>query len=437
MVCAVALFAVDAHADVCLKGKFANTVWAWDCESCTAGYYCPYTLGKNNLTRCPTGYDDNPNKGQDAQSDCQILTTAGKYIATANGSLADCAAGTYCPGGSLINYGSTGEISSCPSGYTSNPTAGQDAQSDCQILTTAGKYIATANGSLADCAAGTYCPGGILVNYGSTGGAVTCPANAYCPSRASSYTLCSTLGGGLYNSSATGSDAANDCVANVPTDNRLDSSDATSYTSCAPGFALDSHNLYYDSTSPECSIVYYDCAPGQYLPENSTSCEPCPTGQYCVGITDVNYSDVAQGASSCPVGYDHNPDAGQDELSDCQTITTAGKYLADTNGEQVDCIENNYCPGDILINYMSIGGTIACVAPSSFSPPSSDDINDCGRILHMGEHSVYLRSDKQTSPSLHVRYGDNIYYGNMNTEPKGNLFIKFNDTIYSVYDDTM
>jgi hypothetical protein len=71
-------------------------------------------------------------------------------------------------------------------------------------------------------------------------------------------------------------------------------------------------------------------------------------------------------------------------------------------------------------------------------------VAQCGRILHVGDSVIYLRSEKQTTPSLNVKIGNDIYYGNMttndipmniNTERK--LKIRFNDTAYSVYDDTV
>ena len=48
-----------------------------------------------------------------------------------------------------------------------------------------------------------------------------------------------------------------------------------------------------------------------------------------------------------------------------------------------------------------------------YSPPGSDSADDCGRILHIGEYVLYLRTAKLTSPALHVKIGDVIYYGDM------------------------
>lgn len=62
---------------------------------------------------------------------------------------------------------------------------------------------------------------------------------------------------------------------------------------------------------------------------------------------------------------------------------------------------------------------------------------DCGRVLHIGDAQVYLRSNQITTPSLIVQYADNLFYGNMSTTERGNLRIQIGDIVYSVYDDSM
>jgi hypothetical protein len=52
----------------------------------------------------------------------------------------------------------------------------------------------------------------------------------------------------------------------------------------------------------------------------------------------------------------------------------------------------------------------------------ADESTDCGRILHIGENKLYLRSVKRTTPSLHVRVDGVVYYGDMSkTETKMNM----------------
>ena len=61
----------------------------------------------------------------------------------------------------------------------------------------------------------------------------------------------------------------------------------------------------------------------------------------------------------------------------------------------------------------------------------------------MGTNHVYLRSDKKTTPSLNVKIGNTIFYGNMSTNATNmsdgitqKLKMKYNNTTYSVYDDS-
>ena len=61
------------------------------------------------------------------------------------------------------------------------------------------------------------------------------------------------------------------------------------------------------------------------------------------------------------------------------------------------------------------------------------------RILHVGDNTIKLSQTKNTTPALHVRVGDEVWYGNMtrcpmpmneNTDKK--LRVRYNDTDYYV-----
>ena len=63
------------------------------------------------------------------------------------------------------------------------------------------------------------------------------------------------------------------------------------------------------------------------------------------------------------------------------------------------------------------------------------------RILHVGDNTIKLSQTKTTTPALHVRVGDEVWYGNMtrcpmpmneNTDKK--LRVRYNDTDYYVSD---
>ena len=71
-------------------------------------------------------------------------------------------------------------------------------------------------------------------------------------------------------------------------------------------------------------------------------------------------------------------------------------------------------------------------------------VEQCGRILHIGDNVVYLRSVKKTTPALHVKVDDTIFYGNMTTSDvvmnsgtDKKLKLQYDGQTYSVYDDTV
>lgn len=67
----------------------------------------------------------------------------------------------------------------------------------------------------------------------------------------------------------------------------------------------------------------------------------------------------------------------------------------------------------------------------------ADEAGDCGRVLHTGDQTLHLRSEKRTVPALHVKVGDTTFYGDMSTAARGHLRVKIGDTVYSVHDDSM
>lgn len=71
-------------------------------------------------------------------------------------------------------------------------------------------------------------------------------------------------------------------------------------------------------------------------------------------------------------------------------------------------------------------------------------VDQCGRALYVGDGFVYMRGVKKTTPSLHVKLGDNIFYGNattldvpMSSNTQRKLKVLYDNTIYSIYDDSI
>ncbi|MDE6250307.1 MAG: hypothetical protein K2M34_01580 [Alphaproteobacteria bacterium] len=70
--------------------------------------------------------------------------------------------------------------------------------------------------------------------------------------------------------------------------------------------------------------------------------------------------------------------------------------------------------------------------------PGADEAGDCGHTLHIGNNAkIYLRSDKKTSPSLHIQINDKVFYANMTPHNIGSLRTQIGDTVYSIIDDTI
>lgn len=122
-------------------------------------------------------------------------------------------------------------------------------------------------------------------------------------------------------------------------------------------------------------------------------CKPCPAGTITIGDTAADH----------------------DSIDDCVAVSVScmpGYYLPANSTTCTQCPKNSYCPGGEYTSSGQDSGIIACPNDTK-SPIGSDSADDCGRILHIGEYILYLRSAKLTSPALHVKIGDVIYYGDM------------------------
>jgi hypothetical protein len=135
------------------------------------GYYCP--AGTDNPIPCPAGSYNNVT-GKSTCSSCP----AGFYCdGTRPTMYQSCPAGRYCPAGTGIT------VPRCPVGTYSSNTRLTSA-SDCTSCL-AGKFcnapgLTFPNGT---CAAGFYCPTGSMDAKGMTSSAYDnrCPTGSYCP----------------------------------------------------------------------------------------------------------------------------------------------------------------------------------------------------------------------------------------------------------------
>lgn len=148
---------------------------------------------------------------------------------------------------------------------------------------------------------------------------------------------------------------------------------------------LDGCNILYRHLVAVYTPNVHTCSPGYYMPANTDGCVICPTNSYCSGGTFTFNETVTQGIDVCPVG----------------TVAPTGMWEAD----------------------------------------------QCGRTLHVGGNTIYLRRSNRTTPSLHFDMdGDGVadLYANvtatdtvMNRDSSQKLKLQVGNTTYSVCDDTI
>ena len=160
-------------------------------------------------------------------------------------------------------------------------------------------------------------------------------------------------------------------------------------TSCQAG-------MYNASSPADGEDAYWccTCPTNTYQEESGVyfSCTPCPAGTVTIGDTAADH----------------------DSIDDCIPIVSCnpGYYLPADSTSCTQCPKNSYCPGGTFTETTSDSGITQC-PDNMYSPLGSDSSDDCGRILHIGEYILYLRTAKLTTPSLNVQIGNTIYYGDM------------------------
>ena len=132
---------------------------------------------------------------------------------------------------------------------------------------------------------------------------------------------------------------------------------------------------------------------------------------------------------------------------DLQVSCAQGYYLPADAEECVLCLENNYCVGGTYTFNETIAQGITACGAGLFAPAGMWEPEQCGRILHVGDGFVYLRSTKITEHALHVDLDhDGIadYFGNMTTldvpmsaGTERKLKVRYDNTTYSIYDDSV
>ena len=451
----------------------SNPMYYVNVVQCPENHYCPgyktmplcssgeYTTekGKNACSSLGTGvYTKSPVKSG-AETACYLTTTSAKFVKTAKSAEETCTAGGYCPGGVKVNWGSTGGRNTCPTTYPSS-AASSNSELDCYVTTVAGKYVATVGAGQVNCAGtGYYCPGGTNVYSGAYGSRLTTGGRTQCPA-------------GYRDLVATASTTKEaQCTMNVAGGKYVaKANESAASGTCAAGYAKAAHSVTYGNTSScaACTGATYAASTGQAL------CTACPTAK--------TYASAVKS-----YGYWNNGKDGDHTISDgCYatmtgtlsngSLTEHGCYLGTDgdygNGGGKSCYvhqDNLKCNAGYYASTLSNGyvwnntragllsNTCVGVGAGYYSAANiltrnqcptglttigygagADEAGDCGRVMHMGEDKLYLRSTKKTTPSLNVKVGDTTYYGNMTSgTTKGKLRVKSGTTTYSVHDDSM
>ena len=122
-----------------------------------------------------------------------------------------------------------------------------------------------------------------------------------------------------------------------------------------------------------------------------------------------------------------------------------GTYLPRGTEQCETCLENSYCPGGEYTYSTEVDGGITSCTSGLVAPSGMWESGQCGRLLHLGNVALYMRSERKTTKSLNfMTETGEIFYLNMTTadvpmNKDTTKMLKASDgtTTWSIYDDTV
>ena len=419
----------------CANWSYADKTGMSSCTSCptvTSGWNKSNTTGTGwtSYTQCQqtTGAPEHCVSGglkQTATSstawgastvNAALSAEAGYYV---NGiACSICTGATYSGGGTLT------KCEECPTIYTHNTTSGKIHIDQCQAKTTAGKYIKTENDDMETvCAAGGYCAGGTIVNWGGIGGRTLCTAGTYNPNAGSSLaTACVKSDAGYY----------------------VDTNGATAQTACTGATYTDAAGATKCTTCP--TATKYADALARYSYYNTGAIGDHTTKTKCQAIFNSRIDHGTLVNDACYLGSDNDYGTSTSNgASTCWLLKDGlscdgGYYNKSQSASTRATVLSNACIAVGAGYWSATGGLTRTQCGSGLTTigygAGADEAGDCGRILHAGNHTIYLRNTKKTTPSLNVDINGTVFYGNMT---RGTTYGKFRvnkgGTVYSVHND--
>ena len=448
-------------------GYHVGTAGASTAAQCSADTY----MGAHDVNygststcdTCPSGYP-NSVAGSDAITDCYSNTKQRPWTGSqVNGSVpSGCysvTAWNSCSNGTCSYTAYSNEDGTADGAHRSGCTSNDDncTKTPSRVTARAGHYVS-----------GTTCPACNAGRYQGTNGVTVtscsvCSGNTY--AEGTGNTKCTTCDTGytISGTATTNHDERSDCritcepgtgvftpyeqcttkagtwyIDKTHTVNAGDTSD--DYMNyCIAGYSTPRTTLPTDHDAVgDCTI---SCDAGTQIAKvNATSCTT-PSGNWYIGAHSVSQGNISP-VNNCLTNYTitGTSPSNHDNVNDCKISCDGGEYLATKNATSCSDVTPGYWAAASTVSQGSTGVRNPCASGLTTIGfgAGADEAGDCGRVLHIGDDTLYLRSDKKTTHALHVGINGTTFYGNMGTDlSRGSLRIKLGSTTYSVYDDSM